>query len=106
MNGALPPHQGGPGQPMSGNQMMSMVGMGPQMGGNPMQMGQGMINQQQLHHQVRVFVLLFGLMLSMFLSLLLFHLVRIDADVFFSFVVCSNESNKPGKEPPIPTITT
>jgi hypothetical protein len=105
MNGGVPPHQGGPGQPMSGNQMMSMVGMGAQMGGNPMQMvGQGMMNQQQMHHQVRVFVLLFGSMLSMFLSLLPFHLMLIDADAFFSFVVYSNESNKPGKEP-IPTIT-
>ena len=103
MNAGGPPHQGGPGQPMSGNQMMSMVGMGPQMGGNPMQMvGQGMINQQ-MHHQVRVFVLLFGLTLSMFLSLLSFYLMRIDANAFFSFVVYSNEPNEPGKEP-IPTI--
>ena len=102
MNAGGPPHQGGPGQPMSGNQMMSMVGMGPQMGGNPMQMvGQGMINQQ-MHHQVRVFVL-FGLMLSMFLSLLRFVLCVLMLMLFSSFVVYSNEPNEPGKEP-IPTI--
>ena len=39
----------------------------------------------------------------MFLSLLSLNLMRIDADVFFSFAVYSNEPNEPGKEP-IPTI--
>ena len=87
MNAGGPPHQGGPGQPMTGNQMMSMVGMGPQMGGNPMQMvGQGMINQQ-MHHQVCVFVLLFGPTLSIFVSFLSLHLMRIDANVLFSFSI-------------------